>query len=153
MICADALFFLVWFEYSSKYDWFLWIWVDYRFGVQWGSAGHAAYIPYALPDPCLHDAAVVCQVARAPFVKSPDLHTVETGRDECHCIERERGKPWVIINQQYYKKVHIPSVVFHPMRVQSRLTCCGRLCVFDLFQFPVISREMRIRKSLQIMWA
>lgn len=89
---VQMLFFLVWFEYSSKYDWFLWIWVDYRFGVQWGSAGHAAYIPYALPDPCLHDAAVVCQVARAPFVKSPDLHTVETGRDECHCIERERNK-------------------------------------------------------------
>lgn len=62
-------------------------------------------------------------------------------------------KPWVIINQQYYIMLHIPSVVFHPMRVQSRLTCCGRLCVFDLFQFPAISREMKIRKSLQIMWA
>lgn len=92
-----CFFFLVWFEYFSKYDWFLWIWVDYRFGVIWGS-GHAAYIPYALPDPCLHDAVVVYQVALAPFVKSLGLHIVETGKDVCHCVGDKESEYYSFTN-------------------------------------------------------
>lgn len=94
MICADAFFFfgLVWIFFQIRLIFVnmsgLSFWCTMRFG--WSCC--IPYIPYALPDPCLHDAAVVCQVARAPFVKSPDLHTVETGRDVCHCIERGGGK-------------------------------------------------------------
>lgn len=149
------LFFLVWFEYSSKYDWFLWIWVDYRFGVQWGSAGHAAYHTYHMLS------RIHAYMMRRWYAKSLALHLWnrririqwKLGGMNATVLREGEGELWVIINKQYYIMLHIPSVVFHPVRIQSRLTCCGRLCVFDFLQFPVISRAMRIRKSLQILWA
>lgn len=144
MICADAFFFfgLVWIFFQIRLIFVnmsgLSFWCNMRF---WSCCIHTICSPGSMPTWCgggiPSRSRSICEIAGFAY----------SGNWEgCMplCWDKE---------SQYYSFIYIyvmldiPSVVFHPVRIQSRLTRCGRLCVFNLFQFPVISGRLSIRKS------